>query len=327
MKRLVLASVLALAYLNPFSAFAANPEKPECVAPAKPGGGFDLTCRIIQTGMLEAKTLETPMQVTFMPGGIGAVAYNLFNTTRTDDPNAVVAFSSGSLLNIATGKYGEWTEKDARWVAMAGTDYGAVIVKADSPYTDLKGLMEALKADPASVVVGAGGSVGSQDWMKAALLMKAAGADPKKMRYVAFDGGGESIAALLGGNIGVYTGDIAEMAAHLEAGTMRVLAVMHSERLGEPFDKVPTAKEQGYDVQWAIIRGYYMGKNVSDDAYNAWVELFKKSYESDAFNKTVKDKGLFKLNLAGKEMEEYVMQDVAKLRTIATEMGLLEAPK
>lgn len=328
MKPLFLAASLAAALFTlPTAVLAAAPEKPECVAPAKPGGGFDLTCRIIQTGMLEAKTLEAPMQVTFMPGGIGAVAYNLFNTTRTDDPNAVVAFSSGSLLNIATGKYGEWTEKDARWIATAGTDYGAVIVKADSPYKDLKGLMEALKADPASVIVGAGGSVGSQDWMKAALLMKGVGADPKKMRYVAFDGGGESIAALLGGNIGVYTGDLAEMAAHLEAGTMRVLAVMHSDRLPAPFDKIPTAKEQGYDVQWAIIRGYYMGKKASDDAYNAWVELFKKSFESDAFNKVVKDKGLFELKLTGKEMEDYVMQDVAKLRTMATEMGLIEVKK
>ncbi|HPY40406.1 MAG TPA: tripartite tricarboxylate transporter substrate-binding protein [Thiolinea sp.] len=188
MKRLFLAASLAAALFTlPTAVFAANPEKPECVAPAKPGGGFDLTCRIIQTGMLEAKTLEAPMQVTFMPGGIGAVAYNLFNTTRTDDPNAVVAFSSGSLLNIATGKYGEWTEKDVRWVATAGTDYGAVVVKADSPYKDLKSLMEALKADPTSVIVGAGGSVGSQDWMKAALLMKAVGADAKKMRGRVFN--------------------------------------------------------------------------------------------------------------------------------------------
>ena len=265
MKKHFLSLVLAASCLALSSfAQAAAPEKPECVAPAKPGGGFDLTCRIIQTSFAEAGLTPSPMQVTFMPGGIGAVAYSLFNTTRTDDPNAVVAFSTGSLLNIATGKYGEWTENDARWLATAGTDYGAVIVKADSPFQNLKEVLTALKEKPESTVVGAGGSVGSQDWMKAALLMKADKLDPRKIRYVAFDGGGESIAAILGGNIQVYTGDVAEMAAHLEAGTMRILAVMASERLPEPFDKVPTAKEQGYDLEWPIVRGYYMGKYVSD---------------------------------------------------------------
>ena len=172
-------------------------DDPECVAPANPGGGFDLTCRIAQTGL--EPHLSEPVQVTFMPGGIGAVAYNLFNTTRTDDGSAIVAFSTGSLLNIVTGKYGDFTEKDVRWVATAGADFGAVVVRADSDYQDLKGLMDDFSADPASVVVGAGGSVGSQDWMKGALLLREAGASPMDMRYVAFDGGGDAIAALLGG--------------------------------------------------------------------------------------------------------------------------------
>ncbi|HPQ97126.1 MAG TPA: tripartite tricarboxylate transporter substrate-binding protein, partial [Thiolinea sp.] len=252
-----------------------------------------------------------------------AVAYNLFNTTRTDDPNAVVAFSTGSLLNIATGKYGEWSENDARFLATAGTDYGAVIVKADSPFQSLKDVVEALKSRPDDVVVGAGGSVGSQDWMKAALLMKAAGLEPQKMRYVAFDGGGESIAALLGDNIQVYTGDVAEMAAHMDVGDMRILAVMAPERLPEPFDKVPTAREEGLDVEWPILRGYYMGKNVSDEAYNVWVDLFRKTYESDAFAKIQKEKGLFPLDMAGEEMDKDIKERVVRLRDIAKEMGLI----
>ncbi len=187
---LALAAVLAVGLCLPAQA---QIERPECIAPAQPGGGFDLTCRVAQQG-LESQ-LGEPMPVTFMPGGIGAVAFNLFNTTRTDDPNAIVAFSTGSLLNIVTGKFGQLTEKDVRWLATAGADFGAVVVKADSHYQTLDDLMQAIKADPAGVVIGAGGSVGSQDWMKAALLLRAVGADPRKMRYVAFDGGGEAIAA------------------------------------------------------------------------------------------------------------------------------------
>ena len=314
-------ATVALVGMSGFAAMA-DITRPECIAPANPGGGFDLTCRVAQAGL--AEQLQGPMQVTFMPGGIGAVAYNLFNTTRTDDANAIVAFSSGSLLNIATGKYGAWTENDVRWLASAGTDYGAVVVKADSPYQTLDDVMKAAKADPASIVFGAGGSVGSQDWMKAAILLKSVGADPRAMRYVAFDGGGESIAALLGGSIQVYTGDVAEQAAHIGAGTMRVLAALAPERLGAPYDSFPTAREQGYDVVWPIVRGYYVGKNVSDADYDAWVAAFNAAYATEAFAKNQAEKGLLPYNKAGAEFAAEMKAGVENMRVIARESGLIQ---
>ncbi len=304
------------------TAASAEVNSPECVAPANPGGGFDLTCRVAQTGLEAA--FGTPMQVTFMPGGIGAVAYNLFNTTRTDDGNAIVAWSTGSLLNIATGKYGEFTENDVRWVGTAGADFGAVVVRADSPYQDLEDVMTALTGDAGSVVVGAGGSVGSQDWMKAALLIREAGGSPMDMRYVAFDGGGDAIAALLGGSIAVYTGDVGEMTPHLEAGTMRVLATMSDERLGGAFAEIPTAKEQGYDVEWTIMRGFYMGGDVSDADYQTWVDAFNAAYATPEFAALQAEKGLLPLNLAGDELTAAVAENMATLREIATEAGLIQ---
>ncbi len=295
---------------------------PECIAPAKPGGGFDLTCRIAQSGL--KSELSDLMQVTFMPGGIGAVAINMFNTTRTDDPGAIVAFSSGSLLNIATGKYGKWTENDVRWLATAGADFGAVVVRKDCRFKTLSELMEAFKKGENTVVIGAGGSVGSQDWMKAALLIKSINKDPKKMRYVAYDGGGDAITGLLGGSIEVYFGDVGEMVSRLDAGTMRILAVMSPERLPEPFAQYPTTKELGYDAEWTIMRGYYMGKNVSDEAYNAWVDVFKKVYETEEFAKIQKEKGLMPLNMAGKEFDSDVKKRVERMRNIAREAGLIQ---
>jgi putative tricarboxylic transport membrane protein len=257
-----------------------------------------------------------------MPGGIGAVAFNLLNTTRTDDPNAIVAFSTGSILNLVTGKYGHWTVDDARWVGTAGADFGAIIVKDDSPYQTLEDLMQAIKADPSSVVVGAGGSVGSQDWMKAALLLRAVGADPRAMRYVAFDGGGEAIAGLLGGAIQVYTGDVAEMTAHMD-GSMRILAVMSDERLDQPFAEIPTAKEQGYDAVWRILRGFYMGKDVPDEAYQEWVRIFEEAHGTEEFKKIQAEKGLLPLGLSGEEFEAAVREQAEALRAIAEESGLV----
>ncbi|RCK30453.1 Bug family tripartite tricarboxylate transporter substrate binding protein [Thalassospira lucentensis] len=304
------------------SAQSSDIKKPECIAPAKPGGGFDLTCRVAQGGI--GDQFGNPMQVTFMPGGIGAVAITLFNTTRTDDPNAIVAFSSGSLLNIATGKYGEWTENDVRFLATVGADFGAVIVRSDSEFKTLDDLMNKVKADESSLAIGAGGSVGSQDWMKAALLLKSVERDPRKMIYVAYDGGGDALTGLLGGSIDVYTGDIGEMTAHLDTGELRVLAVMSPDRLPEPFADIPTTKELGYDAEWTIMRGFYMGKNVSDDAYEAWAAAFKEAYGTEEFAKIQHDKGLLPLNIAGKDLDENVKERIKKLRAIAKEAGLIE---
>lgn len=319
--RLGAALCVAASFAAP--AFAQSQIKsPECIAPANPGGGFDLTCRIAQTGL--DPHVDAPVQVTFMPGGIGAVAYNLFNTTRTDDGSAIVAFSTGSLLNIVTGKYGDFTEKDVRWVGTAGADFGAVVVRADSKYQDLSQLMADFAADPASVVVGAGGSVGSQDWMKGALLLREAGAAPMDMRYVAFDGGGDAIAALLGGSIELYMGDVGEMVPYIDSGQMRILAVMSPERLDAPFDGIPTAIEEGFDVEWTILRGFYMGGDVSDADYQKWVDAFEAAYATGAFAQVQKDKGLLPLNLAGDALQASVEERVQNLREIAIEAGLIK---
>ena len=233
-------AIALLVSAGPLQAF--EPSRPECIAPAQPGGGFDLTCRIAAEALIEGGHITRPMQVSFMPGGIGAIAYNAMNTTRAEDENAIVAFSGGSLLNLALGKFGKFDQDDARWVGSVGTDYGAVVVRADAPWASLAELSEAIKKDPKKIVIGAGGTVGSQDWMKAALLVKSVGVDPRQMRYVAFEGGGESSTNLLGGHIQVYTGDISEQQANLEAGLVRVLAVMAPERLPAPFDQIKTAK-------------------------------------------------------------------------------------
>lgn len=143
---------------------AAEPRQTECIAPAKPGGGFDLTCKLAQSLFAESKLLAQPMRITYMPGGIGALAYKTIVSQRPSDPDALVAFSGGSLLNLAQGKFGHHTVDDVRWVATIGADYGVLAVRKDSPWTSMQDLERALKADPARVVFGAGGVVGSQDW-------------------------------------------------------------------------------------------------------------------------------------------------------------------
>ena len=297
-------------------------DRPECIAPAKPGGGFDLTCKLAQQGLQDL--LPGPMRVTYMPGGIGAVAYNTIIAQRPDDSNAIVAFSGGSLLNLAQGKFGRYNENDVRWLAAIGSDYGMIAVRDDSPHQDLNALIDALKADPTAVVFGAGGTVGSQDWMKSVLIARAAGVDYKAMRYVPFEGGGEAQTALLGNHIQAYSGDISEVQGMLEGGQLRVLAVMSDERLPAPFDQVPTAKEQGHDVTWPIIRGFYVGPEVNDDDYNWWVDTFNTMLAAESFGPLRQERGLFPFNLTGAELDTFVKERVNFYRTLASDFGLIQ---
>lgn len=301
---------------------AGESQKPECIAPAKPGGGFDLTCKLAQSGLKETNQISKPIRVTYMPGGVGAVAYNKIVSNDPANNDAIIAFSTGSLLNLAQGKFGQYTEKDVRWLAVVGADYGAVAVSADSPLQTLQDLVDALKADPKQISFGAGGSVGGQDWMQTAMLAKAAGIDPKEMTYVAMEGGGEAVTAVLGNHISAVSSGIAEIAPHVEAGKLRVLAVFAEERLGGNFQNIPTAIEQGYDVKWPVVRGYYMGPKVSDEAYNWWKERFDTMLADGKFDELRAQRELLPLAMSGDELIAYVEKTTEEMRKLSQEFDL-----
>ena len=320
-------SLIAAAFVFAATAASAGPlDKTECIAGAKPGGGFDLTCKLAQSALHDGKFIADPMRVTYMPGGIGAVAYNSVVAQRPDSANTIVAFSGGSLLNLAQGKFGRYNENDVRWLAGVGTDFGAVVVAENSPYKSLKDVLAAIKADPTKVIFGAGGTVGSQDWMKAALTARSAGVNPKSMRFVAFEGGGEALTALQGGHIHVFTGDAAETSQQIKAGSkVRILAVMADKRLTGDLANIPTAKEQGADVEWPIIRGFYMGPKVSDTDFAAWTSTFTKMMATPAYDKLRTERGLFSFAMTGPELDAYVKKQVAQYRTLVAEFGLVVA--
>jgi len=301
------------------------PSRPECIAPAKPGGGFDLTCKLIQSGLQETGVLKSPMRVTYMPGGVGAVAYNKIVANDRANNDAVVAFSTGSILNLSQGKFGKFTEKDVRWLAGVGTDYGAVAVNVDSPMQNLGDLVAALKKDPKAVSFGAGGSVGGQDWMQTAMLAKAVSLNPNEMTYVAMEGGGEAITAVLGNHITVVSSGIAEMMPQVTAGKLRVLAVFADERLSGNMAAIPTAKEQGYDVSWPVIRGFYMGPDVSDAAYDWWKKSFDTMLADPKFAEIRTQRELLPFSMTGKELEQYVYKRTDELRALSAEYNLIEA--
>jgi putative tricarboxylic transport membrane protein len=299
----------------------AEPTKPECLAGAKPGGGFDLTCRLAANALLETKQIKEPMAVTYMEGGVGAVAYNHVISKRASDPNLITAASSGSALLLAQGKFGQYDESAVRWLGALGADFGVIVVNAESPYKTMADLVAAYKADPTTFAIAGGGAVGSQDWMKGSLIAKAAEQDPKTMRYVALEGGGAVLTALEGGHVQVGSGDAAEMGKHHLAGKVRILAVMSPERLPGELKDIPTAKEQGFDIEWPVWRGFYVGKDVSDADYDWWVKAFDTMSKTPEFTKEREARGLFEFTMLGKDFDDRVKSDVAKFKILAKEAG------
>ncbi|MCZ8182194.1 MAG: tripartite tricarboxylate transporter substrate-binding protein [Beijerinckiaceae bacterium] len=320
MRKTLLFATLALAGLA--GPALAQPAKTECLAGAKPGGGFDLTCRLAGNALHAAKLIKDPMAVSYMEGGVGAVAYNHVIGTRPGDGGLVIAASSGSALLIAQGKFGKHDENAVRWVGALGTDFGIVAVSADSPIKSLKELIAAFGKDPGAFPVGGGGAVGSQDWMKMAMIAKEAKVDPKKMRYAALEGGGAVTTALQGGHIKIASGDASEMINLHQQGKLRILAVMSDRRLPGAFKDIPTTYEQGYLIDWPIWRGLYVGPKVSDADYKWWVDTLTKLTKTDEFVKEREARGLFAFDSLGADFDKRVKADTAKFRALAKEAGL-----
>jgi putative tricarboxylic transport membrane protein len=323
MKRFPVLLSLLLLGLACASAHAGALEGARCIAPAKPGGGFDLTCQLARATLQEAGLTRAPLSIVYQPGGIGALAFKSVVTQRPADGQAIVAFSSGSLLNLAQGRFGPYSARDVRWIASLGLDYGVIAVRRDAPFQTLTQLMSALRESPNRIVFGAGGSIGSQDWMKAALLARAAGVSHKVMRFVAFEGGGEALTALRGDHVQVLAGDAAEVARQIDQGApVRVLAVLAAERLPGRWAQVPTAKEQGFDIRWPIVRGVYLGPAVSEREQREWTEALGRAMAHPSFPRELERAGFQPGGLTGAALDALIDKQIAEYRQLAREFGV-----
>ncbi len=296
----------------------------ECIAPAKPGGGHDLTCQLLARSLELTHLSDAPMVIRYMPGGIGALAYNYIAGAKRKSFNTVVAFSTGSALNIAQRKFGKYDEGSVRWLGALVTDYGIIGVSSKSRWRSLKDLLDTLRKRPDLVIFGAGGSIGSQDWMKSALLLKSAGIDPKKIRYVAYEGGGEAINALLSGHIHVFPGDLAESSKYIQAGKLIVLAVFSEKRIKPGYSTIPIATEQGFPVVWPIWRGYYLPPEIPEEDYRWWENTLRRLSTTTLFEEERQRLGFFPFTTIGKDFENFVKTNVQEMRQLAQEFGLVK---
>ncbi len=318
------AAVAAVAMFATTPVHAFQPDSPQCIAPSNPGGGWDFICRTTAKNLFELGVIKDAMQVTNMSGGGGGVAFAHVTKERNDDNGLIVAASMSTSARIAQGIYKGASFDSVHWLATFGAEYGALAVKKDSKFQDLKSMMDAIKADPRSVGISGGSSVGSYDHIKPMLLAKAAGVeDVTKLKYIAYSGGGEAMTGLLSGAADVLSGDFSEMTGFVDSGDVKIIAILAPERV-KAYPDIPTAKEQGYDVVGANWRGLYMPAGASDEAKEFWKNAIMKMTESEAFQKDLEAKSIEPFNNFGEDMNNYVKQSIKDITEISKEIGILK---
>jgi len=319
------AGVLLSAGLLSGGIFSSSAMAAECIAPANPGGGWDFTCRSIGKIMYDIGAVDKPIQVTNMAGGGGGLAYTHVVSERATDEELIVAASSATATRLAQNAFAGMTADQVKFLGAIGADPGVIVVAKDAPYESLPDLLDAVKADPASITFAGGSAAGGFDHLKVLMALGRAGFnDISKVKYIGVDGGGDAITQTIGGFTQAMTGDISEVVGFLKSGDVRVLAVLTDDRIPGDFNDIPTAKEQGIDVVAVNWRGLYVPKDISDEAYQKWSGALAQVAKSDEWAEQMKANGLAPFTKVGDDFAGYLDGVIAEVRELSKELGVIK---
>jgi putative tricarboxylic transport membrane protein len=314
-----------LAFLAPLDALSQSgswtPAKPvEIVVGVSPGGGVDRTARTLQKIMQEKRLVPTPVNVVNKPGGGSTIAQAYLDLHRGDAHYYEVSATS-VLTNHITGKSAH-SHRDFTPVVMLYDEYLGFAVAADSPIKDGRQLLETLKGKADALPVGIATSAGNTNHIGAALIAKAAGADPRKLKVVVFSSGGEAMTALLGGHVGLVVTPAANLIPHVQAGRMRAVGVSAPNRLGGALASVPTWKEQGVDAVVANWRPIIGPKGWSAPQISYWENVFAKLVATDEWKQEVERSGGVPHFMGSRELGAFFDSEYARFRAVLADVGL-----
>ena len=309
-------AALAAAGMLPMSARASANLK--MMIPANPGGGWDTTGRALGKALQEAGVAST-VAYDNKGGAAGAIGLAQFVNGSKGDPNALMVMGAVMLGGIITGKP-PVSLSQATPLARLTSEYNVFVLPANSPYKSMKDVVEQMKKDPGSIKWG-GGSRGSTEHIAAAMIAREVGVDPAKINYVAFRGGGEATAAILGGNVSVGGSGYSEFAEYISSGKMKAIAVTSDKRL-KGID-VPTMKEQGINVVLGNWRGVYGAPGISAEQRKALTDMVLAATKTKSWAEALEKNGWTPAVMAGTEFEKFVDDEFASLRAVMVKSGMV----
>lgn len=288
------------------------------MAPASPGGGWDTTARTMQR-VIQSTGLARNVQVFNVEGAGGTIG--LGQLARQDD-DALLMMMGLVMVGAVETNESATTLADVTPVAQLLGEPEIIVAPADSPYATLQDFVDAWGADPRALPV-AGGSAGGADQILAGLVAQAGGVDPAQINYIPYSGGGESLAALLGGQVALGISGIGEYAPQVLSGDLVGLAVSGAERSDQVPD-VPTIVEGGLDVELLNWRGLMARPGMSDEARADLVDLVQRAHDTDEWREALADNGWDDTFVVGDEYAEFLRSEEERVREVLTEIGLVE---
>ena len=309
---------LSLAALA-FAAWPAFSADYTIMAPAAPGGGWDQTARTMQN-LLRVERISENVQVVNVPGAGGTIGLAQFVNQSSGNPEDLIVGGYVMVGAILTNQSPVDLSMVTPIARLTG-EQEAIVVPAGSDIRSMADLVAQLKADPGSVSWG-GGSAGGTDHILAGLIAKAAGVDPTLVNYIAYSGGGEALAAILGGQTTVGVSGYGEFQSQVEAGQLRLLAVSGEERMAGV--DAPTLREAGVDVALENWRMVAAAPGLSAEQTAAISADIEKLARSEGWKAELETRGWDDRYLSGPEFQKELAEDIAQTRTILTDIGLVQ---
>lgn len=286
--------------------------------PANPGGGWDATGRALGAALVEARAADA-VQYENKGGAAGALGLAQFQQAARGDPHALLMTGAVMLGGLISSK-SPLQLQACTPLARLTTEYNVFVVPADSPVRSIREVVDQLRRDPASVKWG-GGSRGSTEHIAACALARQVGVDARKVNYVAHRGGGEAVAAILGGHVTVGGSGYSEFAEHIASGKMRAIGLTSQKRL--PGVNVATLKEAGYDVVLGNWRGVYAAAGIAPEQKAALADMVVRASRTRAWQDALAQNKWTPALETGKAFEEFVEYEFSSTRAILYLAGML----
>lgn len=294
-------------------------DKLHFLIPGGAGGGWDGTARgtgeaLTKSGLVGNATFEN------MSGGGGGKA--IAHIIETGDQGTLMVNSTPIVIRSLQGVFPQ-SFRDLTPIAGTIGDYAAFVVGKGSTITDFGGLVEAYNADPTTVAIGGGSVAGGMDHLVAALVMKATGADPTKVKYIPYDAGGKAMAGLLSGEIKALSTGFGEAIELARQGEVNILCVTSAARLPAAPD-TPTCDEAGASgAEFVNWRGFFAAPGLADDKAMAYQTVLEEMYGTDEWA-TVRDRnGWVDIFNKGPDFVKFLEAQEEQIGGLMKELGFL----
>jgi putative tricarboxylic transport membrane protein len=294
----------------------------EIIVGAGPGGGNDNIARLVQKILQDKRLLEAGSTVVNKAGGGGTLAYTYLSQRRGSP--GYIAVSSNTLLTNHIAGISPLNYVDFTPLAVMINEYMSFVVRSDSPLKTGFDLISQLKADPQSIAIGISSSLGNINHIAAAVVARAGGIEPKRLKVVVFDSSAASITAVLGGHVDVVVGPPSISASHIEAGKLRAVGVTSARRLGGVLANQATWTEQGLNAVVINWRGVIGPKGLSAAQIAFWDAALQQVAKSEEWDRELA-RNLWENAYTGSQSAgDYLKTQYNELSAILRELGFVK---